>query len=79
MDSDIFQQLERLNAEIAAGPSSALYLERGRLQWKLQRQAAAMADFERAAALDGPDSPAASALALARDVLDYYNKDMLNP
>ena len=79
MDTDIVQQLKRLDEAIAREPSGALYLERGRLQWKLQRHAAAMADYERAVALDGPESPAASALAMARDVLDYYNKDLLNP
>lgn len=45
----------------------------------MQRHAAAMADYERATALDGPDSAAATALAMARDVMDFYNKDLLNP
>ncbi len=72
-------ELKRLNAAIAAKPSAELYLQRGRLLWRMQRHAAAMADYERATALDGPGSAAATALAMARDVMDFYNKDLLNP
>ena len=72
-------ELKRLNAAIEAKPSAELYLQRGRLLWRMQRHAAAMADYERATALDGPGSAAATALAMARDVMDFYNKDLLNP
>ncbi|MDE6137611.1 MAG: tetratricopeptide repeat protein [Muribaculaceae bacterium] len=73
------QELQRLDGAIAAGPTPELYMQRGRLLWRLQRHAAAMADYERATALAGPDSPAAAALAMAREVMDFYNKDLYNP
>lgn len=72
-------ELSRLDKAIAAAPTAALYLERGRLLWRLQRHAAALADYERATALAGPDSPAAAALAMAREVMEFFNKDMYNP
>ena len=73
------QELQRLDRAIAAGPTPELYMKRGRLLCRLQRHAAAMADYERATALAGPDSPAAAALAMAREVMDFYNKDLYNP
>lgn len=73
------EEIERLTRAIAHIPTAALYMSRARLLWRLQRHAAAMADFEKAAAMEGPGSGAAAALQMARDVLDYRNTDMLNP
>lgn len=77
--NDPAQELERLGRAIDAAPTSALYLERGRLLWRLQRHAAAMADYEKATAIDGPGSAAAAALAMAREIMDFYHKDLYNP
>lgn len=73
------QELQRLDRAIADSPTADLYMERGRLLWRMQRHAAAMADYQRATALAGPDSPAAAALAMAREVMDFFNKDLYNP
>lgn len=72
-------ELTRLDAAIAAAPTAALFMQRARLLWRMQRHAAAIADYEKAAALDGPDSPAATALSHARDIMNFYHKDRFNP
>ncbi len=59
-------------------PSAQLYFERGKLQWKLGKRAEAITDYEHATALDAY-SPAAQALAVTRDIMDFYNKDLYNP
>lgn len=72
-------ELQGLDAMIEKTPTGQLYLRRGLVLWKLQRHGAAIADYERAVALDGPDSEAAVALEMGRRVMDFYNKDMYNP
>ncbi|MDE6498797.1 MAG: tetratricopeptide repeat protein [Muribaculaceae bacterium] len=72
-------ELSHLDAAIAASPSAVLYMQRARLLWQLQRHAAAISDYEKAAALAGPDSPAATALRHARDIMNFYHKDLYNP
>lgn len=72
-------ELDTLDALIGQAPTGSLYLRRGLVRWKLQRHGAAIADYERAVALDGPGSEAAAVLDMARRVMDFYNKDMYNP
>lgn len=72
-------ELSQLDAEIAAVPSAELYMQRARLLWRMERRAAAISDYEKAAALAGPDSPAATALRHARDIMNFYHKDLYNP
>ncbi|MDE6285771.1 MAG: tetratricopeptide repeat protein, partial [Muribaculaceae bacterium] len=73
-------ELSQLDAAIAASePSAELYMRRGRMLWKMQRHAAAIADYEKAAAIAGPGSPAATALRHARDIMNFYHKDLYNP
>lgn len=55
--NDPAQELERLGRAIDAAPTSALYLERGRLLWRLQRHAAAMADLKRPQPSTAPALP----------------------
>lgn len=57
--------------------ADALYL-RGRLNWKLGRKGEAISDYSAAVALD-PHSPAAAALDMARQVMDFFNPDLYNP
>lgn len=80
MKDTLEKELEALDRRIAQAPSPELYLHRGRLLWRMQRHAAAMADYERAAAGEGEAArEAAVALQLARDVMDFFNKDLYNP
>lgn len=76
----IKESIELLDREIAAmeEPSADLYYRRGRLQWRLGDKGAAISDYERAAAID-PESPAAEALKLCRDIMNFYNTDLYNP
>ncbi|MDO4318957.1 MAG: tetratricopeptide repeat protein [Bacteroidales bacterium] len=55
-----------------------LYYNRGLLYWRLGKRGDAMSDYNRAVALD-PASPAAQALTMAQDIMDFYNTDLYNP
>lgn len=80
MKDALEKELEALDRRIVQAPSPELFLHRGRLLWRMQRHAAAMADYERAAAGEGEAArEAAVALQLARDVMDFFNKDLYNP
>lgn len=74
------QQAEQALSElIEANPddAEALY-QRGRLRWRLGNRGGAISDYEHAAALD-PSSPAVAALQMTRDIMDFFNPDLLNP
>lgn len=67
-----------LDKTIEDAPSADLFYQRGRLLWKLGRKTEAMSDYGRAVEIE-PESPAAAALELAREVMNFYNKDLYNP
>ncbi len=76
---DIVAELSLLTAEIAANQNDdTLYYLRGRLYWRLGQKSLAISDYECAVALNS-GSPASAALKIARDVMDFYNKDLYNP
>lgn len=80
IDNNVFEaaivEIDRL---IAGSPDDArLLFERGRLHWTLGHRREAMTDYARAAAVD-PSGPAARALAMARDIMSFYNRDLYNP
>lgn len=76
---NIEKQLAHLSAIIDSGNADAdIYYQRGRIYWKLQQHGAAISDYETAAQLD-PSSPAAQALQMSRQVMDFYHKDRYNP
>ena len=56
---------------------TAWYL-RGKAQWRLGNHAAAISDFEHALTLN-PAGEARHALEMSRDILDFFNPDLLNP
>ncbi len=72
------EALSALDSAIASNPNADLLYMRGRLLWNLGRKADAMSDYAAAADLD-PSSPAAAALEMARDIMDFYNHDLYNP
>lgn len=51
---------------------------RGRMAWKDGDRGAAISHYSVSAALD-PDGPGAIALEQARSIMDYFNKDLMNP
>lgn len=55
-----------------------IFFCRGKLLWKLGRRAEATSDYIRAVAIN-PESPAARALEMARDVESFFNPDIFNP
>lgn len=80
IDANRFEDaLSELNSHIASEPDDdvALFM-RGKLHWRMQNFALAVTDFETAVSIN-PQSGAAPALELARDVFDFYNTDLLNP
>jgi len=70
--------LKLLDCAIERLPEANKYYIRGRLYWKLGRKSEAMSDYSKAVSLD-PASPAAAALTMAREVMDFYNHDLYNP
>lgn len=76
----IKESIALVDREIAgtAEPDADSYYRRGRLYWRLGDKGAAISDYERAVAID-PESPAAEALKLCRDIMDFYNTDLYNP
>ena len=54
------------------------YLIRGMKHWNLNHRREAINDYLKAINLN-PDSKAKALLQYANSILDYYNKDLLNP
>lgn len=75
---DISGAIRELSALIEAAPDAGLYYDRGRLRWKCDDRAGAISDYCAAVELD-PASPAAAALDMARQVMDFYHRDLYNP
>ncbi len=55
----------------------SLYCE-GRKAWQRGDRAAAITAYEKSAALD-PCGPGATALVMARDIMDFYDTNQFNP
>lgn len=74
------EALTALDRLIAGGSdvSAEAYFLRGKLLWQKGLRSRAMADYSRAVALD-ESSPARVALESARDIEDFYNRDLYNP
>lgn len=76
---DIQKEIASLTARIDGGESSAaVYFERGKLRWRAGDRAGAQSDYTKAVAIN-PESPAALALQMAKDVEAFYNRDLYNP
>ena len=50
----------------------------GRIEWKLGHKSRAISLYAQSAELE-PDGSAATALEQARQIMDFYNKDLYNP
>ncbi len=73
------EAIKSLDRHLADHPADdEAYYARGRAYWKMQNYGAAITDYEHALEIN-PASEAAAALEMARDVLNFYNPDMLNP
>lgn len=54
------------------------HFEAGRRLWAEGRRGEAITEYNNAVALD-PDSPAAVALKMANEIMDFYDKQRYNP
>lgn len=59
-------------------PADEMEFMKGKILWRLGQRAEAMTAYSRAVAFNA-DSPAAVALEQARDIMDYFNPELLNP
>lgn len=75
LNKQIKELEERLDVE---GESGALLFELGRLYWKAGDKSKAISLYNHSAELE-PDGPASIALEQARNIMDFYNHDLLNP
>lgn len=76
MDKESIKALIDAN-RLDEAEAALLYLQ-GRIAWKRGRKTDAISLYEQALALDA-GSEAAIALEQAREIMDFYNKDLLNP
>ena len=73
------EAVKMLDAYITLYPEDEeAYTLRGLRHWALGHRALAIKDYLAAIAIN-PESKAKMALKAANDILDYYNKDLLNP
>lgn len=77
--SDAEEALTLLNTYISTNPGvEEAYILRGLRHWSMGHRADAIRDYHTAISLN-PDSRAREALKAANAILDYRNKDLLNP
>ena len=55
-----------------------VHYERGRRFWQQGERGKAISEYNAAVALD-PESPAATALQMANDIMDFFDPNQLNP
>lgn len=55
-----------------------LLAERGKALWRMDRRGEAISAYEQGAQLD-PEGPAAMLLDHSREIMDFFNPDLLNP
>lgn len=73
-------RIEALTTAIAAEPESpALYLERGRLHYRLNAWGPALNDFNRVLAIDPGNAEARQYTGMVQEILDFRYKDIYNP
>ena len=73
------EAIDAATANMQEAPADAVWpFLRGKAYWRLGQHGRAISDYELAVSLD-PQSPAAAALEMSRDIMDYYNADLLNP
>lgn len=71
--------LDKWLAEAAEPAAQAqLLAEKGKLLWKLNRRGEAISAYEAGAKLD-PAGPCTTLLEMSGSIMDFFNKDLLNP
>lgn len=76
------EALRKLDEMLGASPSatkrSLLLAEKGKLLWRLGRRGEAISAYEEGAQLDA-GGPCATLLEMSGSIMDFFNKDLLNP
>ena len=73
-------RIAALTAQIAAEPADTrLYLDRGKLHWRLNEWGAALNDFNRILEIDPTHEEARQLAEMVREILEYRYKDIYNP
>ena len=73
------EAVEKLSELISQNPDfEEAYIQRGLKYWSMGQRREAINDYLAALKIN-PDSKAKMALDYANSILDYYNKDLLNP
>lgn len=69
-----------LTAQIAADPeNTALYMERGKLHYRLNEWGAALNDFNRVLQADDSHAEARQYAQMVQEILEFRYKDIYNP
>ncbi len=78
-ENEVERAIAILDEMIAVdGYNDELYFLRGNAHRKFNNWKNALGDYCKAMDIN-PDSPAANAYRAALEILEYYNKDLLNP
>lgn len=73
-------RIATLTAQIAAGDADTpLYVERGKLHFRLNEWGAALNDFNRALSLDADHAEARQLAQMVQEILEFRYKDIYNP
>lgn len=70
--------IENLLANAADNERALLLAEKGKILWRNGHRAEALSAYEEGALLD-PDGAAALLLSHSREIMDFFNPDLLNP
>lgn len=66
------------NPELNDKDNARILYEQGAEEWKKGNRAKAITLYSRSASLD-PEGPGSLALKMTRDIMDFYDKNQLNP
>lgn len=72
------EAITALDEYIARSPEDEAFTLRGMKHWALGHRASAINDYLKAVSLN-PASASVQLLENARSILEFYNKDLLNP
>ncbi|MCH5226180.1 MAG: tetratricopeptide repeat protein [Muribaculaceae bacterium] len=73
------EAISHLNRYITDNPDSdEAFVERGLNYWKMGKRREAINDYHHALTIN-PQSRAAMLIEYSKSILDFYNKDLLNP
>lgn len=77
--ADAITELDSIMTSISDPRERSIALaEKGKLLWRLDRRGEAISAYEEGAKLD-PAGPCSTLLEMSGDIMNFFNKDLLNP